>query len=99
MGEIGARADRVVRRVSERGNVLLFSSAHFLRVMAARWLGLGPDGAHYFVLGTASLSSLTFEHDAAHPAIGLWNDRSHIRPEHAPEVPRAASVEMETTTR
>ena len=41
--EVGARADRVVSRVRALGaNVLLFSSAHFLRVLAARWLGLEP---------------------------------------------------------
>ena len=38
--EIRARADRVIGRVrSVDGAVLLFSSAHFLRVLAARWLG------------------------------------------------------------
>jgi len=40
-GEVGARADRVVARVrAVRGDVLLFSSGHFLRVLSARWLGL-----------------------------------------------------------
>ena len=44
--EIGARADRVVNRVrSVDGAVLLFSSAHFLRVLAARWLGLETQGS------------------------------------------------------
>src|SRR5262249_30994176 len=39
--QIGARADRAVRRVRAiEGNTLLFSSGHFLRVFAARWLGL-----------------------------------------------------------
>ena len=47
-GEIGARADRAVSRVrAVRGDVLLFSSAHFLRVFAARWLGLEAAGRCY----------------------------------------------------
>jgi probable phosphoglycerate mutase len=78
--EIGARADRVVSRVrSVDGAVLLFSSAHFLRILAARWLGLKPQDARYFLLSTASLSTLTYEHDPSEPAIGLWNDTSHLQ--------------------
>ena len=80
--QIGARADRVVKRVrSVDGAVLLFSSAHFLRVLAARWLGLKPEGARYFLLGTASLSSLTYEHNLTEPVIGLWNDTRHLSPQ------------------
>jgi len=38
--QVGARADRVIRRVREIGrDVLLFSSGHILRMFAARWLG------------------------------------------------------------
>jgi broad specificity phosphatase PhoE len=42
--QVGARADRVIERVrAVRGDVLLFSSGRFLRVLAARWFGLeGP---------------------------------------------------------
>jgi broad specificity phosphatase PhoE len=77
--EIAARADRVVDRVrSIEGAVLLFSSGHFLRVLAARWLGLETQGARYFLLGTASLSTLTYEHNLSEPAIGLWNDTRHL---------------------
>ena len=77
--EIGARADRVVGRVrSIQGAVLLFSSGHFLRVLAARWLGLKPQDARYFLLSTASLSTLTYEHNPSQPVIGLWNDTRHV---------------------
>jgi broad specificity phosphatase PhoE len=75
--QVAARADRVIRRVREiRGDVLLFSSAHFLRMFTARWLGLGPEGGKYFVLGTASLSALGYEHDRSEPVIRLWNEKA-----------------------
>jgi broad specificity phosphatase PhoE len=76
--QIGARADRVIRRVrSIEGNTLLFSSGHILRVFAARWLGLDPGAGRYFLLGTASLSVLGYEHDRSEPAIRLWNEMPH----------------------
>ena len=77
--EIGARADRVVSRVrAVQGDVLLFSSAHFLRVFAARWLGLEPAGGRYLLLGTAALCLLGYEHNLTEPAIRLWNDTHHL---------------------
>jgi len=77
--EVGARADRVVERVrTVKGNVLLFSSGHFLRVLASRWLGLGPQAGRYFLLSTASLSALSYEHDRSQPVIQLWNDLHHL---------------------
>jgi broad specificity phosphatase PhoE len=73
--EIAARADRVVACVrATSGNVLIFSSAHFLRVLAARWLGVEPLIGKYLILGTASVSALSYEHDVSHPAIQFWND-------------------------
>jgi len=78
--QIGARADRVVRRVRAiEGNTLLFSSGHFLRVFAARWLGLDPGAGRYFVLGTASLSVMGYEHDRSEPVIRLWDEMPHER--------------------
>ena len=73
--QVAARADRVVERVRAiGGNVLIFSSAHILRVLAARWLGLEAAGGRYFVLDTSSLSILGYEHNLAEPAIRLWNE-------------------------
>ncbi|MFO0788234.1 MAG: histidine phosphatase family protein [Pirellulales bacterium] len=77
--EVGERADRVIAAVTPlQGNVLLFSSGHFLRVLAARWLDLPPGMARHFHLSTASLSELTYEHSLAEPVISLWNDVSHL---------------------
>jgi broad specificity phosphatase PhoE len=78
--QVRARADRVVQRVrAVRGKVLLFSSGHFIRVFAARWLGLDPVSAgKYFLLSTASLSALGYEHNRSQPVIRLWNDDHHV---------------------
>jgi len=77
--EIGARADRVVRQVrAVAGDVILFSSGHFLRVLAARWLGLESAGGRYLLLGTAALCILGYEHNLSEPAIRLWNDTHHL---------------------
>jgi len=77
--EVGARADRVVDRVrAVKGDVLIFSSGHFLRVLTARWLGLEPQAGKCFLLSTASLSALSYEHDLSQPVIQLWNDLHHL---------------------
>jgi len=74
LDQIGTRADRVVNRVRAlNDNVLLFSSGHFLRVLAARGLRLEPAAGRYFVLGTASLSALGYEHDISEPVVQWWN--------------------------
>jgi probable phosphoglycerate mutase len=77
--QVGARADQVVKRVREvHGNVLIFSSGHILRVLAARWLGLEPAGGKYLLLSTASLSALSYEHSLSQPVVQLWNDTNHV---------------------
>ncbi len=77
--QVGARADSVLTRVrAVRAGVLLFSSGHFLRVLAARWMGLEPGAGRYLMLSTASLSTLGYEHDLFQPLILTWNDTRHV---------------------
>ena len=76
--QIGARADRVVSRIRAiKGDVLIFSSGHFLRVFTSRWLGLEPFVGKFFMLDVASLSGLSYEHDVSNPAVRFWNDTWH----------------------
>jgi probable phosphoglycerate mutase len=77
--QVGARADRVVRRIRAlEGDVLVFSSGHFLRVLAARWLALEPAAGRFLLLSTASVSALSYEHNLSEPVIRLWNDTRHV---------------------
>ena len=78
--KVAARADRMVSRVrAVQGDVLLFSSGHFIRVLAARWIGIQlAASVRSFMLNTASLSALGYEHDLSRPVIRLWNDTHHV---------------------
>jgi len=75
--QVGTRARRVIRRAdSVDGDVALFAHGHLLRVLTACWLGLAPAEGRLFVLGTASVSVLGFEHDTR--IIDKWNQDSHL---------------------
>jgi broad specificity phosphatase PhoE len=78
--EAAARADRVVNRVRAiPGDVLLFSSGHFIRVLATRWIELEVTAnARRFMLSTASLSAAGYEKELSRPVIRLWNDTHHV---------------------
>jgi broad specificity phosphatase PhoE len=77
--QVGRRADRTISHLREiEGDVLIFSSGHFLRVLAARWLGLEPAGGRFFMLRTASLSALGYENDLSQPVILFWDDIRHV---------------------
>lgn len=78
--QVAERADRVIRRVrAVPGDLLIFSSGHFLRVLAARWIGLEVMPiASRIMLSTASLSSLGYEHALSSPVIRLWNETRHV---------------------
>ena len=77
--DVGARCDRVIGRVSAvSGDVLLFAHGHVLRVLAARWVGLPAIDGRRFILGTAALCVLGYEHNLEEPVVRLWNDTSHV---------------------
>jgi broad specificity phosphatase PhoE len=78
--QVAARADSVVDLVrAVSGNILLFSSGHFLRMLAVRWSEVEPIvNARPFMLDTASLSALGYEKDLSQPVIRLWNDTHHL---------------------
>ncbi len=76
---VGARADRVIAHLRGiNGRVLVFSHGHFCRVLAARWLKLPTGDGRMFLLGTAALSILGYEHNPDEPVIRLWNDNRHV---------------------
>jgi probable phosphoglycerate mutase len=76
-----ARADRVVSRLrAVPGDVLLFSSGHFMRVLATRWIDLEVTAnARRLMLSTASLSAVGYENELSRPVIRLWNETNHVR--------------------
>ena len=73
--QISDRADRLIKRLKQLdGNVFLFSHSHFGRVLGVRWIGLPVHNGQHFVLDTASISVLSYQHESSdEPAIELWN--------------------------
>jgi len=74
--QVAARAERAIARalasqIKAAGDVALFSHGHILRVLAARWLGLPPEDGSLFALGTATVSTLGYEHQTR--VITRWN--------------------------
>jgi broad specificity phosphatase PhoE len=95
--QVATGADRVVQCVQAvTGNVLLFSSGHFLRVLASRWIKIGPVDGQSLMLSTASLSALSYENSLSHAAIRFWNDTHHVLTTN--EQPQLAQRERPITT-
>lgn len=69
---VAERAKSIIQ-LAERagGKVALFSHAHFLRILAAVWIGLTGPAGRLFVLGTGSVSVLGLERETR--AIQEWN--------------------------
>jgi broad specificity phosphatase PhoE len=72
LDDVAARATRVLRQqLGMDGRCLLFSHAHFLRILTASWLGLAPAQGRLFALDAGALSVLGHEH--GYPVIRAWN--------------------------
>ena len=73
IGDVGERAARVISKVRAiQGDVAIFSSGHFSRCLAAKWLHYPISDGKHFILSTASCSILGYERET--PAIILWNE-------------------------
>lgn len=71
--QVATRAGRVIARLTAAGgDGLVFSHGHFLRVLAAGWLGLAPGDGRLFALAPASISVLGWEREQ--PVLRRWND-------------------------
>jgi broad specificity phosphatase PhoE len=80
--DVGRRADRVIAELRDGGgDAVLFAHGHLLRVLTARWLGLGPESGALFKLDTATLSVLGHERET--PVITRWNAPLAAAPEPA----------------
>jgi len=74
LAQAAARVDRVIQRArAADGDVAVFAHGHILRILAARWCDLDPVEGRRFVLHTATLSRLGWEH--GEPAVVVWNSR------------------------
>ncbi|SNY49013.1 histidine phosphatase family protein [Paractinoplanes atraurantiacus] len=72
--QIAARIDRALKHARtflDQGDVALIGHGHALRVAGARWVEQPAEFAGRLKLGTATLSTLSFEH--GRPAIDAWN--------------------------
>lgn len=70
--QVGERARRVIARTDAvAGDVAIFAHAHFLRILAACWIGLPPIHGRNLTLGPASVSRLGFERETR--VIQVWN--------------------------
>jgi broad specificity phosphatase PhoE len=70
--DVGARVDPLIAELrASAGDAALFAHGHVLRVLAARWLRLGPEAGALLALSTATLSVLGWEREIA--VLRRWN--------------------------
>lgn len=75
VSDITRRVDSIAFRLHMlAGRVLIFSSGHVLRVLAARWLQAPTTLGRGLAFGPACVSVLGYDHAASDRVIRLWND-------------------------
>ncbi|WP_029431414.1 histidine phosphatase family protein [Blastococcus sp. URHD0036] len=73
LAQVAERVDRVLARARARlddGDVALVAHGHVLRILTARWLGLGPESGALFALPAGAFGVLGHEH--ARPVLTGW---------------------------
>jgi probable phosphoglycerate mutase len=74
--QIAERVDWVVSRLRAlEGNVLIFSSGHVLRVLAARWIDGSAALGRRLALDPAHVCVLSYDHNGLDSVIRVWNER------------------------
>ena len=79
--DVGRRVDGVIAELGDlEGDIAVFAHGHVLRVLAARWIGLGPESGALLALDTATLSVLGYERETR--VVRRWNSpvRGSARP-------------------
>ena len=75
LDHVATRADAVIdRALAVGGDVLIFAHAHFLRILAARWVCLAPTFGRHIALDPATISVLGWYREDR--VITLWNSRA-----------------------
>ncbi|MGH8225220.1 MAG: histidine phosphatase family protein [Gammaproteobacteria bacterium] len=70
--DVGRRADRArAALINTEDDIILFAHGHFLRMFAARWMGLAAATGQHLALGTGTISILGYEHE--YRVIERWN--------------------------
>jgi broad specificity phosphatase PhoE len=81
VAQITERVDPFVSRLRAlEGNVLIFSSGHVLRVLAARWIDGATALGRHLVLDPTGVCLLGYDHGGLDRVIRLWNARSRQLP-------------------
>jgi broad specificity phosphatase PhoE len=70
---VSARADAVIERVRQEAETraVIVAHAHYLRILAARWLGQDAALGAHLALHTSTVSVLGW--DRGTPVIDQWN--------------------------